>query len=445
MRVVVSDDRVRDIEVATRLEANRQCKLRAYNSTEVPELQLKAEFITYASPDSTYAVTKQLLDQAQRSIVIGIYDFDAKHIRDILLKAVQRGVTVTIMLDLDGRKGEPETWEELIQGGCEGVPAPSCASKRVRYFASSHEKVIVIDDEWTLVQSGNYTNNSIPKNAADGVLPADPKLFVPGNRDMGVAIRSEVLATYLAGILRSDMQLELDGERRGQQMPAEGVAERVVLTAARPSKPPPKLFPSRRFNPRKPVRVLPVLSPDNYMQVIPGFLASATKSILIEQQYIRATQPEIRKLLEAIHTAMANNPGIDVRIVLGRPRDLDQELVALEEMERFGLRLGKHIRYINPRYLVHCHNKLIIVDRASVLVSSQNWSDPAVAKNREGGLLLRYPAIARYYASLFNVDWRTGLRTLRRTGLPHGLSSIPPGVPAMPDTIEVSLGDYLEV
>jgi hypothetical protein len=90
----------------------------------------------------------------------------------------------------------------LVDAGVEGVPAPSCASQHARYFPSSHEKVIVIDDLWTLVQSGNYTGNSIPENEADG---GDPDHFQKGNRDMGVAVRSAPLAAFFTKVLRSDM------------------------------------------------------------------------------------------------------------------------------------------------------------------------------------------------------------------------------------------------
>ena len=62
----------------------------------------------------------------------------------------------------------------------------------------------------------------------------------------------------------------------------------------------------------------PVLTPDNYMQVIPGFLASAAQSIWIEQQYIRSAHSEVIKLLAAIRAARQNNPGLDVRIILGK-------------------------------------------------------------------------------------------------------------------------------
>lgn len=426
------------------LEALPGCKLQEYTKINVPEFEIAGDFIAYASPESTYAVTKKLVDEAESSILIGIYDFTASYMRDILVAAMDsRDVKVSVMLDLDKRKAKAEynLWGELLQEGITGVTAPSCGNehKDARYFHSCHEKVIVIDDIWTLVQSGNHTYASIPKNETDG---GDPSHFVSGNRDMGVAIKSEALAEFFTQILHSDMKLELEASA------VEGIQEDTVpsvegfLEAARPTKLPPKLFPSKLFKPQKSVKVIPVLSPDNYMKVMPSFLASATKSIYIEQQYI-LDQSDIRKLLSAIRTAMDKNPGLDVRIVLARPSSdkAKKSIGALEE--DFGLALGTNIRFLNPRYFVHCHNKLIIVDRQSVLVSSQNWSNYAVAGNREAGVLLYYPQMARYYAAIFNVDWRTGRKTFGKLAKPDFV----PELVAMDagSAVPVSLGDYVLV
>lgn len=424
----------------------RQCHLQEYEHIQVPVFELAGDFIAYASPESTYAVTKNLMDGARESILIGIYDFTAKHMRDTVVAAMRRGVKVSLMLDLDNRSGEPELWEDLIGQGSEGVAAPSCASNHARYFPSCHEKVIVIDDTWTLVQSGNYSDASIPKNEKDG---GDPDSFVPGNRDMGVAIKSESLAAFFAQVLHSDMQLELNAS--AVELPKEetfpGVEQLAewFLEARKPPRLPPKLFPSRLFKPEKSVRVVPVLSPDNYMDVIPDFLASATKSIYIEQQYIRGYQPQIRELLSAIRTAMDKKPDLEVRIVLAwpyKPRS-DKEIKSIQALEEFGLTLSSHVRFLNRRHFVHCHNKLIIVDREVVLVSSQNWSDFAVTKNREAGVLLYYPQMARYYTTIFNVDWRTGRKTFVKEVKPEFVS----GVEAVETgtAVPVSLGDYIEV
>jgi len=107
----------------------------------------------------------------------------------------------------------------------------------------------------------------------------------------------------------------------------------------------------------------------------------------------------------------------------------------------YGLRLGDHIRYIDVNRFVHCHNKLVIIDGAAVLVSSQNWSRTAVAQNREAGLVIRYPALARYYAGIFESDWKTALK---KVPIP-GKTTIAPEAVAKGNFVEVRVADYEEV
>jgi phosphatidylserine/phosphatidylglycerophosphate/cardiolipin synthase-like enzyme len=410
----------------------RNCKTQAYEPFAVPSFHFSADFIAYASPDSTYTVTRDLFENAQRSILIGIYDFTAEPVADLLLAAVQRDVKVTVMVDLDGIKGETALWEKMKQNGIECVPAPSCASRNARYFPSCHEKVIVIDDTWTLIQSGNYTLASIPKNQTG-------QNFIPGNRDMGIAVRSVPLAVFFAKILCGDIQLELDASISELPDLPELLAEEIFFEAPMPTKIPPRIFPKLAYEPGGPVRVIPVISPENYMKVVPEFLASARQSIFIEQQYIRANQPQIRKLLEEIAGARDRNPKLNVQIILATPfpADIDREKANLQELENFGLKLGTNIRYLNPKYFVHCHNKLIIADRKTVLIGSQNWSETAVLENREAGLLLYVPPLARYYASIFKVDWETGLQSLE---LSSEAVHRPKG-----GSMPISRGDYVEV
>jgi len=419
----------------------RNCKLEDTSNIilkNIKPFQISSEIIAYASPESTYAVTKRLLDAAQKSVLIGIYDFTAAYIRDILLNLMARGVKVSLMLDLDGVKGEYELFKKLGSLGAEVVPAPSCASERANYFSSSHEKVIVIDDQWVLVQSGNYSNNSIPLNESDG---GDPDNFVKGNRDMGVAIKSKPLAAFFAKVLRADMALELAGVESVTQPPVEI----PMLVEAAPKLIPEKLFKSKSFNPSYPVKVQPILSPDNYMDVIPDFLRSAKKSIFIEQQYIRSKQPEIAKLIDAMKDAIDANPDLDVRIILGKifdKKDVPKEKANLDNIKKkIGLKLGPNIRFINTQRFVHCHNKLIVIDHKSVLVSSQNWSDSAVSKNREAGVILNFPQAAKYFADIFESDWASAVKVLPKvTSGEIELVDVMKG-----GYIEVSPGDYAEV
>jgi phosphatidylserine/phosphatidylglycerophosphate/cardiolipin synthase-like enzyme len=375
-------------------------------------------------------------------ILVGIYDLTATYVVDLLINAINRGVKVTLMLDLDGRAGEKPAFDRLVAAGAECVPAPSCASEQSRYFASSHEKVIVIDDEWTLVQSGNWSNNSIPRNEIDG---GDVNAWVHGNRDMGLAVKSAELAAFFTKVLLRDIDLERNGA--GPQAAEPGMAELGEIEAAQkaPERPPLRTFPSRAFAPANAISVQPILSPENYMTAIPPFVGAARKYIYVEQQYIRGAQPQITVLLNAIAQARAASPGLVVRIVVAPPfpgARFEKEAGAIRALEAsHGLRLGEHVRILNPRYLAHCHNKLLVVDDERVLVSSQNWSDSAVTLNREAGVLVRDPAMTRYFRGIFNLDWRTGLHTLvarpKQVFGPEALN--------MPGTIPLEWGDHTEV
>lgn len=364
--------------------------------------------ITYCSPDSTFAVTKRLFDGAKKSILIGIYDLSSAHMREMLIDALARKVKVSLMLDIDSQ-AERDLFDELVMMGVNGVSAPSCANKTVSYFSSSHEKVIVIDDEWCLVQSGNYSDHSFPFNVIDG---GDSKHFRSGNRDAGIAIKSKVLAKYFTGVLKADMALV----PANAQMLAHIPQEDPFLVEAAPTSQPATLFPSKTFRLSGELELLPVLSPDSYMDVVQGLLAAATKSILIEQQYIKASQPNIEKLLTAIRKAKTNHPKLDVRIVLGKlfsSKDIPKEEANLKILkDKFGMSLGTHIRYVNTDQLVHCHNKMILIDGKGALISSQNWSDTAVTKNREAGIWLKHVGVSGYFTKIFETDWKAGFKKL---------------------------------
>jgi phosphatidylserine/phosphatidylglycerophosphate/cardiolipin synthase-like enzyme len=417
----------------------RNCKLDApYKKKKIPPFDVSSDVIAYASPDSTFAVTKRLLDGARKSILIGIYDFTADHVKQLLLKAMQRGVKVQLMLDIDG-ESEQEVFNELELFGAECTPAPSCASKRIQIFRSSHEKVIVIDDEWSLVQSGNYSDNSIPLNVDDG---GDPDHFSTGNRDMGVAIRAKPLAKFFRKILEADIAIELNGPQAAQALSTK---PDTFLVEAAPKDIPKDLFPSKAFSLKKPLTIQPVMTPDNYMNVVPDLLGAAKKSVLIEQQYIRASQEHIIILLEAIAAARQKNPKLDVRIVLGKVfkrSELPKEEANLAELaSTFKLKLGKHIRYINTNRFVHCHNKLIVIDGSGVLISSQNWSNAAVSENREAGVWLKHAGIAGYFQSIFESDWSTAVKD----PMGQGPESIGPEALRTGGFVRVMAGDYAEV
>ena len=63
------------------------------------------------------------------------------------------------------------------------------------------------------------------------------------------------------------------------------------------------------------------------------------------------------------------------------------------------------VRGMDDESLVKIHNKAIIIDNRKVLVSSINWNENSVMRNRELGLVISGEA-AGYYARVFERDWR---------------------------------------
>jgi phosphatidylserine/phosphatidylglycerophosphate/cardiolipin synthase-like enzyme len=240
------------------------------------------------------------------------------------------------------------------------------------------------------------------------------------------------------------MKLELDATPEALERIEEEVFG-LEAFGSRPTEPAPKLFASKRFNPPGTVRVTPILSPDNYMDVIPDVLAAAKKSIYIEQQYIRSSQPLIQRLLDAVGTACDEHPDLDVRIVVAlsySSADHAKMQQMVNDLRGRGLKLGDNLRFLSGKHFVHCHNKLIVVDQQRVLVSSQNWSDSAVGKNREAGLLVDFPAVAKHFAKIFEVDWDTGQKRLVE---PERLELFGPESLASGQTVRLNWGDYAEV
>ena len=47
----------------------------------------------------------------------------------------------------------------------------------------------------------------------------------------------------------------------------------------------------------------------------------------------------------------------------------------------------------------------MIVDNKSVLISSINWNENSVRRNREAGIIIENENVAEYYAEVFFYDW----------------------------------------
>jgi phosphatidylserine/phosphatidylglycerophosphate/cardiolipin synthase-like enzyme len=390
-------------------KAHANCKRKPYKPIKVPEFSNKGTIIAFASPDSTFAVTRERFKLAKTSIQIGIYDFTAEYIRDELIDAMQRGVKVELLLDLEGAV-EQRIFDDLGTLGAGVLRAPSCANAKAPFFSVVHQKVIVIDARWSLVQSGNYTAGSIPINEPDKGWPD----FKTGNRDTGVAIDSKPIAAFFSKRLAGDRKLVIDAKMAPKAIAMlKAMAKAGGLLVPKPKIEPKQKFKARTFTFPTAIKLQPLLTPDNYLIDVPPLLEAARKSIHIEQQYIWSWQPKVQLLIAAMKRALDKAPDLEIRIVLGKAfaaTDVPKFDHALDKLkEDLGIVRGKNVRFINQEMFVHCHNKLILIDGKVAITSSQNWSDTAVDTNREAGVALHHAGICNYFEQIFDHDWTHGV------------------------------------
>ena len=171
-------------------------------------------------------------------------------------------------------------------------------------------------------------------------------------------------------------------------------------------------------------RRISVISPDTSYQIT-DLLDSADTSIEIEQAYIKNETPLTMNpyLSSAIN---ASRRGVHVRVLLRLfsfnvegPND-NNEMAAL--IKRIGI--SEHIPLESKCIDLSMSWKKFTIKVLSLmtntdLVSSINWNSNSPNFNREAGVIIDDPSIARYFRDVFEDDWspRYSITEIKNRGL----------------------------
>ena len=133
---------------------------------------------------------------------------------------------------------------------------------------------------------------------------------------------------------------------------------------------------------------------------------SANESINIEQLYIYKNWTDrINPFVERLINKSKN--GIDIKVILNYNPVYEEtnykNNLTKQYLEEYGIEV-KFI-YTNSSYFSNVHNKGMIIDNKSVLISSINWNENSFINNREAGIIIENEDIARYYLDVFFYDW----------------------------------------
>jgi len=349
----------------------------------------------FVSPDCSLAVFSRAVASAQHQVLVNVYELSSANITGALIDAEKRGVDVEILLEGGPVGGiSPEEKAAIWRLNQSGIPVfvmttPEGGQAPYRY---DHAKYVVIDDRAVLVTSENFGHSGFPPSGE------------AGNRGWGVYLENPHLAAYFKDIYQTDT----GGPAIVPVYGSEGLAEEYTVG------PYPAPFAPATFTG---ARVIPVIAPDT-SSAITGLLDSAQESIEIEQAYI--TNESKTRLNPYLATAInASRRGVQVRVLLDsywynmEDEADNDEMAALINRVAAAEHLPLEARCVDlaASGFEKIHNKGVIVDDRAVLVSSINWNTNSPGFNREAGVIVEQPEVARYFRTVFDADWSPAVRS----------------------------------
>ncbi|MBN2330387.1 MAG: hypothetical protein JXC85_01100 [Candidatus Aenigmarchaeota archaeon] len=370
------------------------------------QLAQAADVETFVSPDSGYQAMFDFLDGSGASIALATYTFSSPEIMDKLLEKRAEGVAVDVLVEKSPAGGVSDAEEAIL---CtlagHGIPV-HLYDGPARYM---HAKYVIRDGSSVLVTSENM--------GTTGFSPGGDY----GNRGWGAIVHDEPIAEALHAIFEED---------KGFSLPFECGLDNFTVPrwgsggGYRP------VFGRELYYGQEVKLIAAPESLDGLLSLI----VSANSSVSVEQYYAYQHWGSVKHdtvdtapnpLLEALIDRARH--GISVRVLLDSTYfNMDEEkgvsnlhtiayLNSIGEGE--GIPLEAKAIDLDKSGLAKAHNKGLVIDGETALVSSINWNENSVMSNREVGLLISGES-AGYYARAFEHDWSG-------SGTGYGLGLVP--------------------
>ncbi|MFA4825688.1 MAG: phospholipase D-like domain-containing protein [Methanoregula sp.] len=344
---------------------------------------------TFVSPDCSSEMFTYAVDHASDEILLNVYEFSSPAMTDSLIAARGRGVDVSVLVEGGPVGGiSPEEKSAIWRLNAGGIPVRQMTGDNGVHppYRYDHAKYLVIDRRAVLLTSENFKYSGFPPSGFNS------------NRGWGVFLEDPALAGYFSTVYYTD-------SIGPSVIPINGSAGN------------PETAPSGKhtaeFSPGhfSGATVRPVIAPDTSGQII-DLIQSAQTSIEIEQAYITNETP--LTLNPYLATAInASRRGVHVRVLLDSYWYNIEDEKDNDEMASLISRIGTTEQIplegrcadLAAGNLEKIHNKGVIVDGQRVLVSSINWNSNSPNFNRETGVIIDHPGVARYFLTVFEDDW----------------------------------------
>ncbi len=376
-------------------------------------VEARMRVIAHVSPDAGWPTLKTFIAGARTRLTAAMYEFTAEHIREALSEVAQKRGFKTLSLTLDSVRGSlknPDTVRDsdaMVRDLREalGDKLEVCwvktGSANGWVNHDYHIKVMVRDGTAFWLSSGNWKDSGQPDADPRGDDAALRKLVDRQNREWHAIIEHTGLAATYELAIRGDFEAN-----RGTR-PEEVVAVLPELyylpgvrAEAHEAERPLTYF--EPFDDDRVFKVQPLLTPDNYLDVVLPVIKAATSSLLIQNQSL-ATPPDNPddRYVEFWNVVRdQQRRGRDVRLIFRIMERSPWDARATHEKLRD---LGLDPARIKVQF--GCHTKGIVIDGQRVLLGSHNLTNMGATSNRDASLLFDDAPLAEYFGKLFEHDW----------------------------------------
>ena len=342
-------------------------------------------------PEYGYSEVLNMIDSANISIHLHIYQLHHTGLAQALIDASLRGVEVIVVIH------EPEDWWgdysvgqsngiawELENAGAEVMQFTSSSSSPYQYI---HSKIAVVDSNTVWLGSGNWKESSIPSDGS-------------GNRDWGVIVESTDLASIVLERMEFDedpSQLHVVDKNFLTEQPEQGSYNPPVATTGG----------DMMQSISGPISGELLTCPDDCMEGLAQLISSADSEILLSLQYFEMDWYwgwQENPLLDELESAAQR--GVSIRLAINQHYVNDNPGIreAVNELNQWEGDVQAILMSENET-VTKLHNKGVIIDGESVLISSINWGDNSILRNREMGLIIHSQAVTSPYYDSFWEDW----------------------------------------
>lgn len=421
------EDLIEDEIVA---EAARRIAYRPRPALMPRELNARMRVVIASGPDAGSGMLLDFLDKTEGALTVGMYEFTAPHIRDGMIRAMRGGKQLDMVLQKgesigSGAKKHDITDEQMVRELRAALGDPftnqwSATAIHPHY----HIKVAAQDDRALWLSSGSWQSSNQPLARTRGAHSEH-------NREMHVIVANKAVSELYRRHVEQDA-IDARAALEQESVLLEQLfwvpdKEPVFVSEAGAA---PEFLEPLEIDRR--VRMLPLLTPDNYSEKLLELIRGAKTSILFHNQSfaIAKTRADSFEALLAALKEKQRDPGIDVRIILRGNEGVIDARASIENMRSYGFHVDpEHVR-IQPKL----HNKMWIFDGEHSVIGSHNFTNQGTTINRDASLVFYDDVeIACHCTKLFEHDWlrladrklderRQGVRRARRGENP------PPGM-----------------